>query len=356
MTERISELVDGQTLLFAPVECDGHSDHEAVAVAAEAVAREREAALLQYPVWLWHWATPDDIDWSRVRTVAPSLRALIAKSAAIDCYTSQLASTDGFPIIGAGVYARARRVMETVLVRSRVSSRIGTRSWPYRRDRSRAQIAAPFDTSWTAVRQTRGVWTRRSTNNDELCSHSLAWAVGTIPMSWKSVVPLDKYPHNYVNALTLSSGWTSATRRSMWPAHEPTLSTGYSEPLRPTFLIQFDLIVLSEVTYFLDGPELLATLRAVRRRLRPHGEVLIANWSAPTKTSPWMGQWSTPRPPRSSTCRCGLAITTPTSQSRCGGNRCRSTTNVRTRHEASTPHGDYRAGLQRGRAHHCVPR
>ena len=44
MGEQLLELVDSQTLLIAPVECDGHSDHEAVAAAAEAVARERDAA------------------------------------------------------------------------------------------------------------------------------------------------------------------------------------------------------------------------------------------------------------------------------------------------------------------------
>jgi SAM-dependent methyltransferase len=52
---------------------------------------------------------------------------------------------------------------------------------------------------------------------------------------------------------------------------------------------QFDLVVLSEVAYFLDGPELLATLRTVRRRLRPHGEILIATWSAPTENIPLDG-------------------------------------------------------------------
>jgi SAM-dependent methyltransferase len=52
---------------------------------------------------------------------------------------------------------------------------------------------------------------------------------------------------------------------------------------------QFDLVVLSEVAYFLDGPELLATLRAARRQLRPHGEILLANWSAPTDDIPLDG-------------------------------------------------------------------
>ena len=53
--------------------------------------------------------------------------------------------------------------------------------------------------------------------------------------------------------------------------------------------LEFDLIVLSEVAYFLDGPELLATLRTVRRRLRTHGEILIATWSAPTENIPLDG-------------------------------------------------------------------
>jgi SAM-dependent methyltransferase len=52
---------------------------------------------------------------------------------------------------------------------------------------------------------------------------------------------------------------------------------------------KFDLIVLSEVAYFLDGPDLLSTLRAVRGALLPEGEIVLANWRHPTENIPLDG-------------------------------------------------------------------
>jgi SAM-dependent methyltransferase len=53
---------------------------------------------------------------------------------------------------------------------------------------------------------------------------------------------------------------------------------------------RFDLIVLSEVAYFLDGPDLVATLRAAQRLLQPGGEIVLANWRAATSDIPLDGE------------------------------------------------------------------
>lgn len=53
--------------------------------------------------------------------------------------------------------------------------------------------------------------------------------------------------------------------------------------------VHADLFVLSEVGYFLDGPDLLATLRHARHHLRPHGEIVLANWRRPTENIPLDG-------------------------------------------------------------------
>ena len=53
---------------------------------------------------------------------------------------------------------------------------------------------------------------------------------------------------------------------------------------------RFDAIILSEVGYFLDGPELVATLRAARRRLTARGEIVLAHWRGPTRDIPLDGR------------------------------------------------------------------
>ena len=50
---------------------DGHPDHEAVGRAAAAACARTGAALLEYPVWMWHWASPADpaVPWDRAHSV-----------------------------------------------------------------------------------------------------------------------------------------------------------------------------------------------------------------------------------------------------------------------------------------------
>ena len=39
---------------------DGHPDHEAVGRAAAIASERADTLLLEYPVWMWHWAIPND--------------------------------------------------------------------------------------------------------------------------------------------------------------------------------------------------------------------------------------------------------------------------------------------------------
>lgn len=285
----LAELVDDTTLVFAPVECDGHSDHEAVARAAEAVALDRSAALLLYPVWMWHWATPADIDWSRLRSLAPSLRALQAKRDAIDCHRSQLVSDDGHPIVGSGVLARAWRVTETVMVplppplAARVADVVGS-------GRGRDEVAAPFDAMYDAGdddpwRLDDSPYERRRLDLVLAClgrdrygaALEIGCATGQLATRLidraDDVVALDAS----ASALRVANA-RCATVRWVLGAAPHDIPDG-----------NYDLIVMSEIGYFLDGVDLLATLRALRRRLSPDGELIIANWRGRTEDIPLDG-------------------------------------------------------------------
>jgi len=52
-----------QLVLVAPYRSDGHADHDALGAVAAETAREEGHALLEYPIWYWHWATPADHHW-----------------------------------------------------------------------------------------------------------------------------------------------------------------------------------------------------------------------------------------------------------------------------------------------------
>jgi LmbE family N-acetylglucosaminyl deacetylase/SAM-dependent methyltransferase len=81
-----------RALLLAPWSGDRHPDHAAAAAAARRVAGERDCRLLEYPVWAWHWARPDDGTFVREQLVGHSLsgNAARAKTSAIGEYRSQV--------------------------------------------------------------------------------------------------------------------------------------------------------------------------------------------------------------------------------------------------------------------------
>ena len=80
---------------------DGHPDHEAVGRAAAAACAHTDAALLEYPIWMWHWAHPDDADvpWDRAYSIPTSARAIDRKRQAARSYRSQFEPSAGKPAI-----------------------------------------------------------------------------------------------------------------------------------------------------------------------------------------------------------------------------------------------------------------
>lgn len=70
---------------------DGHPDHEAVGRAASAACALTGSTLLEYPVWMWHWAFPADdaVPWDRAYAVPTSSWAMERKRRAAQCYRSQ---------------------------------------------------------------------------------------------------------------------------------------------------------------------------------------------------------------------------------------------------------------------------
>jgi LmbE family N-acetylglucosaminyl deacetylase/SAM-dependent methyltransferase len=80
------------TIIVCPWRGDGHRDHRIVGEICAALAAERGAMLLEYPIWMWHWDTPDDTNapWSSARALAISPVAAAAKGRAIDRHSTQV--------------------------------------------------------------------------------------------------------------------------------------------------------------------------------------------------------------------------------------------------------------------------
>jgi len=287
MTERLIQLIDADTVLLAPVEYDGHTDHEAVAHAAYAAARRVDAILLGYAIWLWHWATPDDVDWSRVRTLAPSLSGLRAKSAAVRCHRSQLISGDGFPIVGPAVLDRAGRVFETVFLPAD-DDQISALTAPD--SRTREMIAAPFDTMLEP-----GVEDPWHLDDSIYERRRLALVLACLGRDrYQRIMEIGCATGQLAEDLRERADQVvgvDASARALAVARTRSRAVQWVHGAVPADFpdVDADVIVLSEIGYFLDGPDLLRTLRAARRHLRPHGEIVIADWLGDTSGIPLDG-------------------------------------------------------------------
>ncbi len=92
LTNQLSKLLSPGRWCVATWRGDGHPDHEVVGRAAARACTRAGARLLEYPIWMWHWATPsaDDIPWHRACRVELSTAAVTAKQAAIAAFSSQI--------------------------------------------------------------------------------------------------------------------------------------------------------------------------------------------------------------------------------------------------------------------------
>jgi LmbE family N-acetylglucosaminyl deacetylase len=116
LTETLAPLVADFDLCLAPWDGDLHPDHEA---AGRAVRRAGPRSLYCFPIWMWHWATPDDprVPWDRALRVPLPPRAVNRKRAAITSFASQLEDRGhGLgPVLTPGVIAHFTRAMEVLL-------------------------------------------------------------------------------------------------------------------------------------------------------------------------------------------------------------------------------------------------
>lgn len=99
---------------------DGHPDHEAVGRAAAAACARTSVRLLEYPIWMWHWAEPADaaVPWSRMQRITVDASAAARKASAAGQFHTQTTTpaAGDEAILPPDVVDRLMRVGEVVFV------------------------------------------------------------------------------------------------------------------------------------------------------------------------------------------------------------------------------------------------
>ena len=121
LADRLTEMLaarPGTPWIAATWRGDGHPDHEAVGRAAAVAAQRSGAVLLEYPIWMWHWATPGDtaVPWDRLRALPVDGHAVDRKMAAAQCYRTQVevAGSGTEPLLPPFVLQRLLALKEVV--------------------------------------------------------------------------------------------------------------------------------------------------------------------------------------------------------------------------------------------------
>ena len=114
LTELLVEILEGAapgTWCAATWRGDGHPDHEAVGRAAAQACARTGATLLEYPVWMWHWASPADpaVPWDRAYSVPLPGRAIDRKRLPRNAFAANSSRADADSPGVAGI--RAQRLL-----------------------------------------------------------------------------------------------------------------------------------------------------------------------------------------------------------------------------------------------------
>ena len=95
---------------------DGHPDHEASAQATAMACSNVGARHVEVPVWMWHWASPNDtrVHWQRMVRLPLSADAMNRKQLALSAHSTQLEPQDTGrpPVLAPATTARLLRPFE----------------------------------------------------------------------------------------------------------------------------------------------------------------------------------------------------------------------------------------------------
>ncbi|MEO6021314.1 MAG: bifunctional PIG-L family deacetylase/class I SAM-dependent methyltransferase [Knoellia sp.] len=297
----VRDLVRPGTFVIAPWIADGHPDHDAAgrgAAAAVAASRQEDSdvapvGLGHYLVWFWHWGDPDALPWTEVVAVDATLEALDRREGALRQHHSQHAPLSSAPgdeaLLTQAVLAPFGRGFTTLILRGHdlvgdrdltTGERLGTR-----RAATFDDMFEGGDDPWSSrlwyERRKRALTLAvlRKERYDRVLDLGCSTGVLTQDLASRAgqVVAVDVSKRALDVAQRVSTSAVISWVQGEVPAVLDVIDG------------RFDLIVVSELGYFLRPLELWLTLAAILERLTPGGELVLVHWRHPTANIPLDG-------------------------------------------------------------------
>jgi LmbE family N-acetylglucosaminyl deacetylase/SAM-dependent methyltransferase len=283
--EALRLAIEPGATVASPWRGDGHRDHRIVGEICAALAAEAKATLLEYPIWMWHWARPGDnrVPWGSAVAAELTTPARAAKRRAIGLHVSQ--------VVGVGSGERDGPVLSPEFLANFTYGRelffanvneVAAKSKP---QAYFDELYAQRDDPW----RLRTRWYER---------RKRAITVASLPRE------------RYASALEIGCS-TGELTASLAPRCESLLAIDISAAAvaharertagHPQLRVElqdatvrfpdgpFDLVVLSEVGYYWDEATLRHVTADIRRHLTADATVLVCHWRHPVADYPLGG-------------------------------------------------------------------
>jgi len=281
LVARLVDLVgDGRrTLLVAPWRTDGHPDHEAAGRAAATAAARTGARLLEYPIWFWHWAEPGADGWELFRVLPLDDAEHAAKQAAQAAHRSQVLPLSEGPgdevLLGADLLRHFAGRREAYVADAPHDAAL---------DDLHADRADPWgvDSRWYETRKRAlllAALPRPRFRHGVEVGGSTGALARDLAARCDRLEVLDASPHAVAAARERLAGLPGVQVR------QAAVPGGWPEAPGDGF----DLVVLSEVGYFLSPADLDGLVGRVAASLAPDGVLVLAHWRHPVAGWPLDG-------------------------------------------------------------------
>jgi len=276
-----------RVVLVAPYRNDGHTDHDALGSAAAEAAAASGFGLLEYPVWYWLWAGPEDPAWRSWLRLPLSPAEQQAKAQAMAAHTSQVQALSDQPgdevLLPAAFLQHFSRHWET-FAWQRPTAPAGTEASGALPAYAAADAEEVFDTvharsedpweyttSWYEHRK-RALTLAALPGRGYTAGLEIGCSIGTLS------VELAERCESFLAVDASSAALAHASRRL---AHLPSAQTRHLTVPQDWPEGAFDLIVVSEVGYYLSPGELAALFERIEATLLPGGTLALCHWRHP---------------------------------------------------------------------------
>ncbi|HEV7951230.1 MAG TPA: bifunctional PIG-L family deacetylase/class I SAM-dependent methyltransferase [Glaciihabitans sp.] len=292
--EALTSLVEqsaGTTTLVAPWRGDGHRDHRVLGEICADVSSAAGLRLVEYPIWMWHWSTPENATtpWENMQALQLRPQSVAAKRRAIAAYESQITAGSAEPGDEAVLHPKFLRHF------GRSSETFILGHTPAVEPESAESASLPgayFDATYARRSDPWGFETRWYENRKR------ALTLAALPAEhYESVFEIgcsigvltEQLAARSASLLSVDISQAAVERARDRLASQAHVTIERSDVGQRYPDRRFDLVVFSEVGYYFDEATLSTVINRIVESLGASGTVVACHWRHPVEDYPLTG-------------------------------------------------------------------